>query len=212
MDFLQFLKIGELNEAHRAAYIAWDKFYRNIKVELAKSPTERLPPLQLLKHSKEEFDRLMETSPPIPENIIELFKITFSDGLHKMEGKLPTELSNKQKTYLELKKPEICDTIESVSSSVYQEKPVLKLKRKPSYNAISIARKTLIENNNQKLIKNIINIFKTEKGRLPTSKEIYDEIEDKVQEELTINEIDSYLKQILKKTHEFDNVMDDEYV
>ena len=33
----QFLKIGELNEAHRVSSISWDKFYRNIKVELAKS-------------------------------------------------------------------------------------------------------------------------------------------------------------------------------
>ena len=38
----QFLKIGELNEAHRVASIAWDKFYRNTKVELAKSPAEKI--------------------------------------------------------------------------------------------------------------------------------------------------------------------------
>ena len=32
----QFLKISELNEAHRVSSISWDKFYRNIKLELAK--------------------------------------------------------------------------------------------------------------------------------------------------------------------------------
>ena len=37
----QFLKIGELNEAHRVAALSWDKFYRKIKVELSKSPSER---------------------------------------------------------------------------------------------------------------------------------------------------------------------------
>ena len=37
----QFLKISELNEAHRVSSISWDKFYRRIKVELAKSPNER---------------------------------------------------------------------------------------------------------------------------------------------------------------------------
>ena len=31
----QFLKITQLNEAHRVSSIAWDKFYRNIKIELA---------------------------------------------------------------------------------------------------------------------------------------------------------------------------------
>ena len=36
----QFLKIGELNEAHRVVALSWDKFYRKIKVELSKSPSE----------------------------------------------------------------------------------------------------------------------------------------------------------------------------
>lgn len=36
----QFLKITQLNEAHRVSGIAWDKFYRNIKIELAKHPLE----------------------------------------------------------------------------------------------------------------------------------------------------------------------------
>ena len=33
----QFLKISELNEAHRVASFSWGKFYRSIKTELAKS-------------------------------------------------------------------------------------------------------------------------------------------------------------------------------
>ena len=48
----QFLKITQLNEAHRVASIAWDKFYRNIKIELAKHPKERLPVIQFLKMCK----------------------------------------------------------------------------------------------------------------------------------------------------------------
>ena len=59
----QFLKITELNESHRVSSIAWGKFYRNIKIEISKSPVERTPVVQLLKHAKEEFDRLIETSP-----------------------------------------------------------------------------------------------------------------------------------------------------
>lgn len=35
-----FLKISQINEAHRVSAISWDKFYRKIKVELAKSPIE----------------------------------------------------------------------------------------------------------------------------------------------------------------------------
>ena len=38
----QYLKISELNEAHRVSSIAWDKFARNIKIELSKHPNERV--------------------------------------------------------------------------------------------------------------------------------------------------------------------------
>ena len=74
----QFLKITQLNEAHRVSGIAWDKFYRNVKIELAKHPSERMPPGQMLKMSKEEFDRLMETSPNIPDKIVAAFKNSFA--------------------------------------------------------------------------------------------------------------------------------------
>src|SRR6056300_487112 len=98
----QFLKIGELNEAHRVSSISWDKFYRNIKVELAKSRDERMHVGHMLKMCKEEFDRLMETSPSINEKIIKLFNTTF-----------PTKKPIKQLDPLEqtneIKRPEICD-------------------------------------------------------------------------------------------------------
>ena len=67
----QFLKVGELNEAHRVSAISWDKFYRNIKVELAKDSSDSLG--NMLKVSKEEFDRLMETCPAKKEKIIKQF-------------------------------------------------------------------------------------------------------------------------------------------
>jgi len=59
----QYLKISELNESHRVASISWDKFARNIRIELAKAPHERLDCANFLKMSRQEFDRLMETSP-----------------------------------------------------------------------------------------------------------------------------------------------------
>ena len=91
----QFLKITQLTEAHRVSSIAWDKSYRNIKTELAKHPTERIPVLQMLKMCKEEFDRLMETSPSILDVVIEEFKTKFA-------------LNNQ---FDEIAKPEICDVM-----------------------------------------------------------------------------------------------------
>jgi hypothetical protein len=75
----QFLKIAELNEAHRVASIAWGKFNRRITIELARHPDDRSPVFDFMKSIKEEYDRLMETAPQIPINIIGEFKTEFKD-------------------------------------------------------------------------------------------------------------------------------------
>lgn len=72
----QFLKITELNEAHRVSAVSWGKFVRNITVILAKSPLEREnTPIELLNRYKEEFDRLMEISPDIEDKVLKKFKM-----------------------------------------------------------------------------------------------------------------------------------------
>jgi hypothetical protein len=96
----QFLKITQLNEAHRVSGIAWDKFYRNVKIELAKHPSERTPVTQMIKLCKEEFDRLMETSPVIPDKIVESFKKHFQNS----------------DNYIKIVKPEICDVLVSTDT------------------------------------------------------------------------------------------------
>ena len=75
----QYLKISELNEAHRVACISWDKFARNIRIELSKKLDERTEAGHMLKICRQEFDRLMETSPTIPNEIIIAFEKTFRD-------------------------------------------------------------------------------------------------------------------------------------
>ena len=103
----QYLKISELNEAHRVAAISWDKFARNIRIELAKKPTERDHAGHFLKVCRQEFDRLMETSPSISDTIIDEFNTKFS-------GKPGSE---KRRHYDKLKKPDICDTIISADET-----------------------------------------------------------------------------------------------
>lgn len=116
----QFLKISELNEAHRVSSIAWDKFYRNTKVELAKAPKERSPVLQQLKSSKEEFDRLMETSPAITEKVVTEFTTVFSGSASATQEQIAADLAKRRTAFAQLKKPEICDTIETTRSGVYK--------------------------------------------------------------------------------------------
>lgn len=105
----QYLKISELNEAHRVASIAWDKFARNIRIEIAKAPDERPDAGIFLKFNRDEYDRLMETSPSIPEEVIAQFTKTFS---------VETQKDPKKKKHFELlKRPDICDIIISAEEN-----------------------------------------------------------------------------------------------
>jgi len=168
----QFLKITQLNEAHRVSGIAWDKFYRNVKIELAKHPDERMPVLQMIKMCKEEFDRLMETSPVIPDKIVKTFKISFNDTLN----------------FDKIVKPEICDVL--ISTDTY---------RNPWYNSENqekIIQETLknkaLQDKNEKKITETNNttvrdfkcVFYNLNNREPMDTEIIDNLKDKI--ELTV--------------------------
>jgi hypothetical protein len=107
----QYLKISELNESYRVSSIAWDKYARNIRIELAKAPTERTDAYTFLKYSREEFDRLMETSPSIPPKVIAEFTKRFS-GESMMGGD-----KVKMARFDKLKKPDICDIIISAEEN-----------------------------------------------------------------------------------------------
>jgi hypothetical protein len=106
----QYLKISELNEAHRVSSISWDKFARNIRIELAKKPEERMDAGHFIKINRQEFDRLMETSPTVNDKVIKEFN-------EKFRGKAGTE---QRKRFDELKKPDICDTIVSANETRHQ--------------------------------------------------------------------------------------------
>jgi hypothetical protein len=179
----QFLKISELNESHRVSSISWGKFNRNIKVELAKSPSERTPVTPFIKACKEEFDRLIETSQDIPNHIVALFKDTFSGGEIKYDSKgslLP--LTYKQRIFNELTKPEICDALESVTKILYKAPPVSivsGVKPEPLVDTAILEMNKLREENKGK-IEIFITSFEMEKKRFPTLEEIQDNIDETI--------------------------------
>jgi hypothetical protein len=74
---LQYFKISEYNENYRICSRAWDKFARNIEVELSKKPKKRKDCVLFMKKACEDFERLMETTPNFPTDIIDLFSTTF---------------------------------------------------------------------------------------------------------------------------------------
>jgi hypothetical protein len=65
-------------ENHRLSAIHYNKLYRFINIELHLPRKERIRCSDLLKMVKESYDRLLETSPAIPDEIIAEFKKRFS--------------------------------------------------------------------------------------------------------------------------------------
>lgn len=178
----QFLKITQLNEAHRVASISWDKFYRNVKIELTKHPNERVLVSHLLKTSKEEFDRLMETSPVIPDKIILAFKTSFQTS----------------DDYAKISKPEICDALISTETfrnpwfnDENREKRTLQLVQS---NTNAIIKKKAIEQKHKTLIQSFKKTFLQLNNREPLDNEIIDNLSDEI-------EIDELKRLIMNQTN-----------
>ena len=67
------------SEAHRIAATTYSKVYRFILIELALPRSERIKAKDMLKIVREQCDRLSDTSPQIPDNIIRRFKKRFGE-------------------------------------------------------------------------------------------------------------------------------------
>ena len=83
-------------EGHRISAIHYAKLYRFLAVELTLPRDERMTPTALLKYVKDQYDRLAEVSPLVPDSVVDEFKSKFSkytdvskpeetNGLHKIE-------------------------------------------------------------------------------------------------------------------------------
>jgi hypothetical protein len=166
----QFLKITQLNEAHRVSSIAWDKFYRNIKIELTKHPNERIAVSHMLKMSKEEFDRLMETSPVIPDKIIVEFKKSFS----------------KSEEFAIVSKPEICDVListEKFRNPWYtEENQAKRLQDSVIQSAQADIKKKLLDQKNHLAVKSFCKTFFDLNNREPMESEVINNLSDTMDE------------------------------
>jgi hypothetical protein len=71
---MQFLKINELMENHKAAALSYGLLSRNIRLMLALSRRERSADgLDFVNTCKAEYDRLIEQSPTVPSSILKDF-------------------------------------------------------------------------------------------------------------------------------------------
>ena len=155
----QFLKIAELNEGHRVAALSWGKFYRNIKTELTRHPLDRMPPKELIKISRDEYDRLVELSPFMPIPIIK-------------------EFNSKFKKKIDLTKPEICDELNTTDIFKMDQSERLKLianKKKasmPKVDPILEKRRKTIKHKMDEKTEQFRKTFFALNGRNPTKAEI----------------------------------------
>ena len=187
----QFLKITQLNESHRVSSIAWDKFYRNIKIELAKHPVERMSATQMIKMSKEEYDRLMETSPNIPAEIVAMFKTSFQNS----------------DNYKDIVKPEICDVLVSTEKTKNTwhtpENMSLHIKEEIEHIEEIANKERLVKETNLKIVKEFKTLFYRFHNREATDSEIVDNL----QEKMALPELKTSIEQMRQYTGRADDAV-----
>jgi hypothetical protein len=74
-----FYGFAKRTEAHRIAAIQYCKLGRFLSIELTLPKTERIAAKDVLKITKDSIERLLETSPAIPEPIIKQYKEAFKE-------------------------------------------------------------------------------------------------------------------------------------
>ncbi len=141
-------KIAEIKEAHNNATKQWDKFSRNIKLELVKSPEERISKKAMMDLSKKEYDRLVESSPEISDETISKFLNNFKNS--------------------SITKPEICNEIKP--TEIFKRKEI----QAPQ---VIIQAATVVEDPIKKRNEDLIQRFIINNGRPPSDEELLDMIE-----------------------------------
>ena len=128
--------------------------------------------------SKEEFDRLMETSPSIPEQIINEFKEKFKT----------------QESFKNIVKPEICDIL--IPTDEYRnpwsnDENIAKTINERSKNEIDKQNKIKKTNqHNNQLVNEFITLFMNVNNREPMDTEIIDNLKEKIDVNIINNIID----------------------
>jgi hypothetical protein len=70
-------------ESHKISSLQYAKLYRFLSIEMSLPRHERMSPADLLKYTREQYDRFSETSPLIPPIVIDLFRQRFSNPIYK---------------------------------------------------------------------------------------------------------------------------------
>jgi len=120
-----FFGFAKRTEAHRIASIQYSKLGRFLSIELTLPKSERIAAKDVLKITKDSIERLLETSPAIPECIIKQYKEQFksyTDVAH------PDITNGLRKVFIysrEIASP----TVDTPAESLPHPKVIIKLKQ-----------------------------------------------------------------------------------
>ena len=90
-------------EAHRIASLQYGKLFRTLQLMMSLPRHERMSPSDLLRFSKEAFDRLAETAPLVPAEVVESYRRKFDNNA----------------LYRNISRPECANGLEAIS--IYSE-------------------------------------------------------------------------------------------
>jgi len=113
-----FFKYAQMSEAHDSVSKQWYKLYRIINTELGIARNKRRDADEFMQYARLEFDRLIELSPDIPDEIIKIFKTETGQDINiKMDG--------------DLQLPDICGTITRTSAYRFDDIEEVEHKQDP---------------------------------------------------------------------------------
>jgi hypothetical protein len=165
-----FFGWAKRSEAHRICSINYGKLHRLIAMELALPRDQRVPAKHFLKDIRSQIDRLNETSPAIPDSVINAFSVRMKN----------------LKSNVTL--PEICNQINNVE--VYkgkndEEEPITNMIKNPMH----MAKTSLLEvekvdgekekeKGKEEMIKDFlaVDVKESVKGLVESGKNIYEDL------------------------------------
>lgn len=100
-----YFQWAKKSEGHRISAIHYAKMYRFLNIEMSLPRTERMSPRDLLKYTKDSYDRLQEISPLIPPSIIQDFKRDFASKPEYKEITMPEEANGLEKITIYVSSP-----------------------------------------------------------------------------------------------------------
>jgi hypothetical protein len=86
---LNFFRYAELKQSHENSVKLWYKYHISISTEIALEPSKRQDPNKFFSWCKVEYEKILENSPMIPEDVIKHFRKRYKNVIKQKIVNLP---------------------------------------------------------------------------------------------------------------------------